>query len=56
MGVSSCYGVLAKQSIPDHPWNFKSKKGVLGRGLRDARMERWGHKSHHLKYPGIAPA
>jgi len=56
MGVSSGEGLFAKQSIPDHPWNFKSKKGVSGRGLRDSRMARWSHVPHQPKYPGFAPA
>jgi len=41
-GCSSGKWMFAKQSIPDHPWNFKLKKGVLCRGLRDSRMARWG--------------
>ena len=56
MGGSSGWGMFGKQSIPDHPGNFKLMKGVLGRGLRDSRMVRWGHESHQPKYPGIAPA
>jgi len=38
------------------PMKFQIKERVLGRGLRDSRMVRWGHESYHPKYPGIAPA